>query len=90
MVFPFLGFICSRRFQSCSKSGPGAWEVALPAFRCQKGSESELVCLLGWGCLAASSDAVWVPCAAPGGVSQLWGGDVTATVQIGKPASYLK
>lgn len=27
-VFPFLGFICSRRFKYCSKSRLEAWEVA--------------------------------------------------------------
>lgn len=45
MVFPFLGFICSRRFQSRSKSGLEVWEVALPAFRYQKVSLS--VCWAG-------------------------------------------
>lgn len=86
MVFPFLGFICSRIFQSCSKSGPEVWEVALPAFRCQRVNSS--ACWAGAAC-SLLRRLRGFPALLPGG-SQLWGGDAPATVQIGKPASHLK
>lgn len=68
MVFPFLGFICSRRFKSCSKSGLEAWEVALPAFRYQKASSSACWAGAAW---QPPLGHAWVPCAAPDEVSLL-------------------
>lgn len=58
MVFPFLGFICSRRFQSCSESGLGVWEVALPAFRYQKAGSSACWAGAAW---QPPLGPAWVP-----------------------------